>query len=414
MMEEIQHIVVLMLENRSFDHMLGYLSLSGGRPEVDGLRGRTIDINRDVNGTVYSIEPLDSTWFPVDPNHEADSVALQLAGNNGGFVAEFSRRLGTNPMRLSPGLVMGYHDGNQAWAYDQLARQFVVCDRWFASVPGPTQMNRLYAVAGTSGGLLHHQFPPNPYDVQTVFHHLDQRGISWKWYSHDIASLRWVRDYLTNLRNIDKVREFFERAAEGDLPSVTFIDPDFTNFGSGGAPNDDHPPVDMNQGQLLVARVFNALLAGRNDLFRKTLFIVTYDEHGGFYDHVPPPAVDDDHPSFRRLGVRVPALVVSPWVRGGAVAKQQYDHTTIIKTILKRFWGNDALPSMGRRVAAAADLWPLLTLREPRTGLPPIAARASRSGGDVMRSLRQPTAIEGDLKALADLAQAHGVPRDRL
>jgi phospholipase C len=176
---------------------------------------------------------------------------------------------------------------------------------------------------------------------------------------------------------------FLEDAAAGTLPSVSWIDPNFSNFNPiGFQPNDDHAPADIRDGQELVLAVYHALAAG--PLWEKTMLVIFYDEHGGFYDHVPPPAAPDDRPRlFGRYGVRVPALVVSPWTEPGTVSKTAYDHTVVMKTILLRF-APDALERrrhrglltrvlsaespryQGTRVAQASDLGELLTRRTPR------------------------------------------------
>jgi phospholipase C len=177
---------------------------------------------------------------------------------------------------------------------------------------------------------------------------------------------------------------FLEDAARGTLPSVSWIDPNFSNFNPiGFQPNDDHAPADIRDGQELVLAVYHALAAGPQ--WDKTMLVIVYDEHGGFYDHVPPPAAADDNPRmFGHYGVRVPALVVSPWVEPGSVSTTVFDHTSIIKTILLRFapealhrsaWLHGLLARaakaghphyLGTRVAQAHDLGELLTRTAPR------------------------------------------------
>jgi len=160
---------------------------------------------------------------------------------------------------------------------------------------------------------------------------------------------------------------FVERAAAGDLPAVSWIDPNFVDlsFGPAGS-NDDHPPSDLHAGQKLVLELFDALM--QSPVWGKTLLIVTYDEHGGFYDHVPPPACEDDTPALRKLGPRVPALIVSPSVGKRQVSKTVFDHTSIIKTILARFCrkADGTVPDMGARVRAAEHLGGLLTETKAR------------------------------------------------
>jgi phospholipase C len=166
-------------------------------------------------------------------------------------------------------------------------------------------------------------------------------------------------------------RSFLERAAAGDLPAVSWIDPNFYDltFGPAGS-NDDHPPTDLLAGQKLVLQLFDAVV--RSGLWETTLLVVTYDEHGGFFDHVQPPEAADDHQALRHYGPRVPALVVSPWVGQRQVSHTIFDHTSIIKTILKRFAAkpDGTIPNMGARVAAANHLGELLTEAQPRPAIP--------------------------------------------
>ncbi len=164
-----------------------------------------------------------------------------------------------------------------------------------------------------------------------------------------------------------------QHAAAGTLPSVSWIDPNFYDltFGPAGS-NDDHPPSDLHAGQQLILQLVDAVMQGPQ--WSKTLLIITYDEHGGFFDHVPPPAAADDH-GLNRYGPRVPAIVVSPFVGKASVSNVVFDHTSIIKTILTRFCAdaNGAIPNMGARVAAANHLGEMLSEDTPRA---PIAKAA--------------------------------------
>lgn len=277
----------------------------------------------------------------------------QLSDDNGGFVRNFAHEDGQEPQRI-----MGYHDAEQVPSFDHLARRFTVCDRWFASVPGPTQPNRQYAICGTSEGRRNNQKGVPTWRAKTIFDHLSERRIGWRYYSHDVAFLRAHVDFRAETNQIKKVKEFYATVRTGKLPRVSWIDPDF------GLPilnatraNDDHPDHDVREGQRLVGRIYNALLDAPDKLLDKTLLIVTYDEHGGFYDHVAPPTADDDDPHFRRLGVRVPTLLVSNRV-ARTTSHEQYDHTSIVKTIMERFLRqpDGSLPDMGKRVASARSL----------------------------------------------------------
>jgi phospholipase C len=234
------------------------------------------------------------------------------------------------------------------------------------------------------------------YNQPSFVRHLDAHGVSWRWYSFEVGTLR-LADARYKLGHHDRfaffsrenlnwkaaleirmdafASSFLQDAARGALPSVSWIDPNFSNFNPiGFQPNDDHAPADIRDGQELVLAVYHALAAGPQ--WDKTMLVICYDEHGGFYDHVPPPAAP--------YGVRVPALVVSPWIEPGSVSKTAFDHTSIIKTILLRF-APDALNQTrrhcgplaritsarhphypGTRVAQAHDLGELLIRSAPR------------------------------------------------
>ena len=404
-LEKIEHIVVLMLENRSFDHMLGYLSLEGGRDDVDGLR---VEFANQHDGRSYPVHHLDSTAIADDPDHSGDAVELQIGGGEmGGFVESFAKTLADRGVQDGdPGRVMGYYNAGDVPVYDHLAREFAICDRWFSSVPGATWPNRLYAICGRAAGSrddLPHNLPPI-YDEPSFVRHLDAHDISWRWYSFESGTLRFADahyvlghhdrfaffshtnlNWKERLERIDaEAPSFLEDAANGELPSVAWIDPNFSNFNPiGFQPNDDHAPADIKDGQELVLAVYHALATGPQ--WEKTMLIVFYDEHGGFFDHVAPPAAPDDDPTmFGRYGVRIPALIVSPWIEPLTVSHTLFDHTSIIKTILLRFCP-DALKKpklhhgllarlkrlghpryLGERVAHANDLGELLARTEPR------------------------------------------------
>ena len=443
-LQSVDHIVVLMLENRSFDHMLGYLSLpaalgGAGRGDVDGLSGPEANVNH-CDGSSYAIHHLDRTRLSgeiEDPDHSADSVDEQLSGGCSGFVANYNRISAGRAAKAGdpgpdPGLVMGYYDGNDLPVYDRLASDYCVVDRWFSSVPGATWPNRLYSLTGQAAGSRDDISPPI-YSLPAFPRYLDQFGVEWSWYSFDPGTLRAVdpayrlsqhhrfafvdsRKLSTKERVAGELTEegpsFLDDVAAGRLPAVSWIDPRFKDLRVlGPDSNDDHPPSDVLAGQDLVLTLYHALSSAPT--WSKTLFAITYDEHGGFYDHVTPPAAPDDHPDFRRLGVRVPALLISPLVERGSTSTAllgpdfHFDHTSLIKTILTRFCNRDGrIPSMGARTAAANHLGHLLGDAGPRDATADYSGIKDRltSWDADMRGARfsQPIKQAGEPKRLTD------------
>jgi phospholipase C len=370
--DPVRHVALLMFENRSFDQMLG--GLRQAYPGLDGVDPNNPGVNR-ADGTEFRQAPTAQRQVPVDPRHEVNHVLAQLAGPNGGFVADFAGAYpdSTAGQRQS---VMNYYPLDFLPALHRLARDFTVCDHWFCSVPGPTWPNRFFALSGTSSGKVH--MPEDgehgadlgawfEQNQETVFDRLSERGVSWKVYFHDIPQ----SICLAHQRRPERVARYFPAAQfyedaggpEADFPAFCLIEPDY----NGLTENDDHPPHDVMKAQKLLADVYNALRANPG-LWDSTLLVVLYDEHGGFYDHVEPPAaVPPGQPqpgweyAFDRLGVRVPALLVSPWVDRTFDATA-FDHTSLLKYLVEK-WG---LGPLGDRTARANGIGPLLRRDTPR------------------------------------------------
>jgi phospholipase C len=401
--ERVNHIVVVMMENRSFDHMLGYLALPRwrlGEPSDPGSMVDGIDEQRAVrwDDVDYTPFPLHSTtWEPPtygDPPHGGSSVAWQVA-EPGRFVATYIEE---HP-DADPRGIFGYLTRAQVPVYDFLARQYCVCDKWHCSVPGATWPNRMFAVAGTSGGEtdIPETVLEGLWGKETLFRDLDRLDVSWRWYSSDPSLLRAfdkkyrVDDNRDRFAFFDETterqsRNFLTDARNGDLPNFSWVDPNFFKIPIVDGPleaNDDHPPHDVALGQKFVNVVYEAMRTSPN--WERSLLIVTYDEHGGFYDHADVPAP---------LGPRVPAIVVSPWVEPGRPCHTPLEHTSIIKTVLERFGDDAAIERMGPRVHFANDIWHMLTASEPRPGPPVLnAGRAAVSSSDLeTRELKWPAA----------------------
>ena len=437
-LEKFDHLVVLMLENRSFDHMLGYLTLEEGRYDINGLTGNETN---EWAGTQYPVHHLNTARFEWDPLHDARAVADQLADNNGGFVRNFYSAYGHKG--VDPGMIMGYLNKNDLPVFHYLTQEYLVCDRWFCSLPGPTSPNRAYALSGTTFGQIENpklwEFPA--YRMPTIFDRLDLAGHDWRCYSHDVAWLRLYQQHFLDgvdfrERHIEKIQKFYTAAREGSLPALSWIEPNYEALGLGWTANDDHPSSDVRRGQELVLQVYEALV--QSPLWEKILFIITYDEHGGFYDHVDPKeeVAADDYPHLRQYGLRVPAIVVSPYVQRGGVSSIVFDHTSIIKTVLLKFCsGEDGTVQdlMSLRVKEANHLGVLLEEDTPRIeGTQPETQEDLQEtyalamveeqvvswnlGAEAEPAIVQetPTDLQQMMRVLAEKAKDEGVPEERL
>jgi phospholipase C len=414
----IKQIVVLMMENRSFDHMLGYLSLplnagGAGRKDVDGLKGGEFNVFNGVNYPSFPI-PAGQTIFGPDPSHSYEGVYHQInsevdanknpipgKGRMDGFVKSFS--LEAKARDKGPTL-MGYHTADNVPVYDALVRDFGISDHYFASHPGSTFCNRFYELTGRlnlASGLkftlpagtweINNSNPLTPVFTKNIFDYLTdyskqiEKAVTWKYYEHHYSFIRFFSNYTFDNTNVVDVNDpqtgFFADAKNGTLPSVSYIDPHYIELPPNA--NADGPVADIKVGQEFVRKVVEAVITSPQ--YASTLLVITYDEHGGFYDHVPPPPAlpyldesrPDAGPAFpvRTYGVRVPTFFISPWVKAGSVFGHKpdangqtlyYDHTSVIKTVAKRFMSKNP-PYMGKRYAAAKDFSTVLDtkMRKP-------------------------------------------------
>lgn len=367
----IEHIVVLTLENRSFDHMLGLLPRGGHLKTLEGLSGSESNylIPGDQSSTKISIKEGAIDEFHGNttangcsgPGHGFSDAVYQLTGKpsrggsfgtvtNDGFVASFAQDLhiGVDPTRLQ--LVMESFTPSQLPALSTLAQEFVVCDHWFSSVPGPTMPNRLYMHAATSAGYDYNDWRHH-FDFDSIYNRLDgaKKKKSWSIYSSnfDIANnFTKLRQHKADSRRFPHTECFYADVASGKLQDYSFIVPNFIDghdATSYTATNSQHAPTSVAHGEKLIADVYNAIRSN-DKMWKKTLLVIVYDEHGGFYDHVAPPG-DVANPDgktagnfdFKQLGVRVPAVLVSPWLEK-KVDHTVYEHASIPAT-LNRFWG---------------------------------------------------------------------------
>ena len=319
-----------------------------------------------------------------DPNERFADMTEQIFGAGlqppspptmSGFVSNYMRTATNDPRSVMHGFTP-----EQVPVISQLARSFAVSDRWHASAPNQTWPNRFFVHTGTAGGFVNNAPAHFPYLMPTIFNRLTQKRRSWRIYRHDIpltATLSAILSELPDhLYSFDD--DFMSDAMAGRLPNYSFIEPRyFPNLILHRMPNDQHPPHNVAYGERLIARCYDALRNGAG--WEQTLFVVIYDEHGGIYDHVPPPEAvspDDADPEgfkFDRYGVRVPAVLISPWipeasvVRPPAGSKYPFDHASILSTLRKLF---DLGEPLTRRDAVAPDLLPALSLTSPSNAGP--------------------------------------------
>jgi len=382
-LSKVDHIVVLMMENRSFDHILGSLSMTN--PNVDGLTPAVLQKFNAPGHTIRSLAQADfpvKTQFPLSVGHSYADVSQQMAGGMKGFVENFKVKYPDQAVldaaKCKADDVLGYYPIEMLPTYEFLAREYAICDRFFCSHPGPTLPNRMFSLTGNLQRNLYGE-PRFENGVDrnmtlsretTIFDILNRHGITWRHYESppSVTMLRYFSRYAGDDRSIRDIRELKGDVQNNRLPSVTFIDPQMHYF----PPNDDHSPANLVDGQQLVRSVYDALTSNPA-VWSKTLLVVTYDEHGGFFDHVVPATAEalrntsnpQQAPLVISYGVRVPAFLVSPWVSRGSVVKQQLDFTSILKTILVRFCAANK-PFLSDRVNWAEDLGPALSLAQPR------------------------------------------------
>jgi phospholipase C len=436
-----------MLENRSFDHMLGYLYADSGNTSpagqpFEGLTGT--ESNPAAAGppvAVFKIEPsTPSAYFMpgADPGEGYLATNDQLFGStagpggpgqaatNEGFVTNFGYTLsweGREGWSIGPGTkagdIMGCFTPAALPVLAGLARGYAVCDHWFSSAPTETMPNRAFACTGTSQG--HMDDKTLTFTSPSIFGLLSRHQLGWAIYGYDAQPL--MKSTFTDITNAPAANfgvftDFTAAAAAGTLPAFTFLEP---SWGSTG--NSQHPNYDVALGEQLIHDVYQALRSGPG--WPQTLLVLTYDEHGGCYDHVPPPATatppDDDAGEFgfdfTRFGVRVPAVLVSPLIPAGTVFRVPagsvpLDHTSILKTVEQR-WG---LPSLTARDAAAPGFGGVLSLPTPRTDDPlrgvavPVSARPGPAAGQASHLQRLQAELISRRYAAGQGGEAPGSP----
>ncbi len=436
---KVSHIVVLMLENHSFDHMLGWLYDDPDAPlrdqDFDGLRDdfwNPLD-SLDSNGVaVIEKVPVKKNGAPIkgtkfikadpdpspdfclphpDPGEGFKDTNQQLfqtyevpndyppEPTNFGFVNNYVNTIVNGTYRIfggeinDPRTIMTTYTPGQLPVLSKLACEFAVCDHWYASVPSQTLPNRNFFHAATSCGQVNNK-PQPTCDAPTIYNRLEEAGVSWTVYvsSPNVPGDKNPKDSLTEDRqhfsltrltltqlhppsldgHFRAIDHFYQDAKCGELPAYSFLEPQYSGHGQ----NDQHPPSDVRPGEQLIADVYNAVRESPG--WEQTLLVITYDEHGGCFDHVPPPGgaapPEKGKPpgqfgfAFNRFGVRVPTVLISPYIKPNTVCRPHgwppFDHTSIIKTVRNRFGLTEQLTE---RDGAAPDVSCVLNLLEPRT-----------------------------------------------
>jgi phospholipase C len=443
------NIYVLMLENRSFDHMLGFSGLTGrdaGNGEQTSVKGLSGEETNSYRSTTYKVtRPADAT-MPVDPGHEFLDVLEQLCGtnsaytaggaypaiDNSGFVSDyaFSHTSGEGNAPSNYGEIMKCFSPDQLPVLNTLAKEFAVCDSWHASIPGPTWPNRLFACGASSNGLDH---SPTTGEILTwetvdgftfehgsIFDSLRQKSAKgWRIFSGDHFPLAAALKGIT-LLDISSFDEFASTVTSADYPWLyTWIEPNYGDVANGTytGGNSQHPLDDVAHGEALIKATYEAVR--KSPRWDTSLLIITWDEHGGFYDHVAPPNAvppGDTQPgskynqygfTFSQYGIRVPAVIVSPLIPANTIDHRVYDHSSIPATIEAAF----GLSPLTARDKSANNLLPLLSLGTPRTNAPttlpdpaPSATAAPRAN---QVSATDGTVDSGNLPGFVYVAMRH-------
>jgi phospholipase C len=356
-LDPLRTLVVVMMENRSFDHMLGYLSLPpANRVDVDGQSADPAWVGKftNVDGTLRIPPFLSTNPFTMpaefDPPHERSNIAAQIdPGQDGtypmtGFVGAIPAAVSADPAIRR--LVMSYFGAAQAPMNDFFARNFTVCDRWFCSLPAGTQPNRLMSMSGVS--LLDVNQTPLP-EQDLVYKWLDDHQVNWRVYHQQLPFFALMPKWIPAILFDERFRSFADLESDllntppDELPQVIFVEPTYQDAPHTGFSSDDHAPAGISNGQEFLMQVYNAVIASPA-FWAGAVMVVNYDEHGGFFDHVPPPRIRTEPPAgaaystpFSTLGPRVPAFVISPFARPGFAGHNLLDHTSVLKLLGEKF-----------------------------------------------------------------------------
>lgn len=354
---KIKHVIVLMLENRSFDHFFGF-----SKPDlnVNGLTGKEYNLEnvKDKNSKKVFVSKDAPYINECDPDHSTPATKEKVKDGMSGFVSYENNKGHKNKNFCD---VMRTFTPEKLPILTTLAKEYAIMDEFFCSHPGPTWPNRMFCLSGTSAGSTltgtwYHNKVGSLFPQRTIFDQVSEAGLKWRNYYNDTPWELFMESIAHSPSNVKNLEAFYDDAKNGNLPNYAWINPrSGVNMTTGLGSQDQHPDHDVALGERYIKEIYEALRASPQ--FNETLFIITYDEHGGFYDHVEPPtnisspgdgesSYPDTGYDFTKLGVRVPTILVSPYIKKGTIiseppAKQKpfenskYDLTSIMSTARK-------------------------------------------------------------------------------
>jgi len=350
----IQHVVVVMMENRSFDHLLGWLPGADGRQA-----GLVYTDSQGMTFPTYPLAPDYQGCGHLDPDHSYEGGRIEY--DNGAC---------DGWLRAANDLYsIGYYTQNDLPFLGKAAPDWTVCSRYFAPILGPTYPNRIYQHSAVTDRL---DDSLSLCTLPTIWDRLDDAGVSGRYYFSDTPFLAlWGVKYASITRRYDS---FLADCAAGTLPAVSYVDPPFLGEDSGTS-SDDHPHGDIRAGESWLYQTYRAVTTGLD--WKSTVMVINFDEWGGFFEHIAPEEAPDVDPAFALRGFRVPCVIVSPFAAPGAIAQDTYDHTSVLKMIEWRF----DLPPLSVRDDAANNLAEALDFKiHPRSApdyvVPPFVSAA--------------------------------------
>jgi len=422
----IDTIVIIMMENRSFDNMLGHLSCQhyDNRKEVDGLTYplKRIEYQNIFEGETYYPHAMKDRMLPSDLPHNRDEIAIQLAASEvtgnfsmSGFVESYYQHTNTN--RIQKPEPMGYYPPDQVPITNFLANNYAICDRWFSPLPSSTVPNRLMSLSGISRVDETGLFPP---EGEILLDWLEERNIRWRVYHAGIPFFTLLGRFTSvlgpNFKSVKYLAIDVKEEPGDEFPQVILIEPsyyDAPHFGT-HQPNDNHAPLAVGFGEEFLRQVYRALTINP-ERWKKMVTILTYDEHGGFFDHVPPLPIGYTPPNreyipFTSTGVRVPSIVISPFTSTKSVYSGNMDHTSMLQFIAERFAPTESGYNESvneRRDQGIESVSKVLDLDHPRTDIPVVPSviidRPARLGLDdpkIEKGLMQKAFEEASLRMI--------------